>query len=141
MAYGHYNGKSIKDPEIRQMFTRESLLNSKWYQDRLLKKQSVEVELWKRNIKYLEQYQARPGYDKVVARMGIQKRLDEAKRELERVSKSEYVGSLVGTLGADPIHGGYPEEGLETSGNEKKDGKSLVGTLGADPIHAGYTEA
>lgn len=105
MAYGHYNGKSIKDPEIRSMFTRESLLKSKWYQDRLLKKQSVDINLWTRNIKYLEEFMNRPGYDKVITRLGIAKRLEDAKKELERVSKGEYVQSLVGTLGADPIHG------------------------------------
>jgi len=30
--------------------------------------------------------------------------LEHAREELERVSSPEYLGSLVGTIGADPIH-------------------------------------
>jgi hypothetical protein len=37
-------------------------------------------------------------------RLGIEERLGLAKRELERVSSQDYVKSLAGTIGADPIH-------------------------------------
>lgn len=104
MAYGHYNGKSIKDPEIRALFTRESLLGSKWYNDRLLKKQSIDIALWTRHVDYLEEFMTRPGYDVEASRLDINARLIAAKQELEKVSKESYVESLVGTIGADPIH-------------------------------------
>lgn len=107
MAYGHYNGKKMDDPEIRRMFTRETLLNSRWYKARLLKKQCRDVALWKRNIAYLEKFLSRPGYKVESERLDVNARLSDAKKELERVSSDAYVESLVGTLGADPIHDGY----------------------------------
>jgi phosphoenolpyruvate carboxykinase (diphosphate) len=107
MAYGHYNGKSIKDPEIRAMFTREALLQSNWYQARLAKKQMRDITLGQKNVAYLEEFLARPGYAKEAQRLGIAARLDEAGNQLDYVKSSKYLASLVGTLGADPIHDGY----------------------------------
>ena len=109
MAHGHYQGKSIHDPAIREMFTRESLLKSKWYQQRLLKKQSIDVKLWERHVSYLESFCNRPGYGGEVERLQINQRLELAKKELQKVKSPEYVQSLVGTLGADLIHDGYDE--------------------------------
>ena len=37
-------------------------------------------------------------------RLGIAKRLEHARAELERVGASDYPTTLVGTIGADPIH-------------------------------------
>eukprot|EP00934_Nitzschia_sp_Nitz4_P003071 Nitzschia sp. Nitz4//scaffold418_size9641//2434//6266//NITZ4_009091-RA/size9641-augustus-gene-0.1-mRNA-1//-1//CDS//3329551387//3061//frame0 len=107
MAYGHYNGKKIDDPEIRAMFTREALITSKWYKARLLKKQAREIGLWQQNVAYLETFLSRPGYDVEAQRLSVQSRLEEAKKELARVQTDEYIQSLVGTLGSDPIHDGY----------------------------------
>lgn len=107
MAHGHYNGKSIKDPEVRAMFTREALLKSNWYRARLAKKQTREVALWKSHVAYLESFMSRPGYEKEAERLEIAAKLEEAKKEVEVVSSPEYLESLVGTLGADLIHDGY----------------------------------
>ena len=46
MAHGHYQGKDARDPEIRALFTREALLASDWYKERLRVKQERDVELW-----------------------------------------------------------------------------------------------
>jgi len=107
MAYGHYNGKKINDPQIRAMFTREALINSKWYKARLVKKQTREIGFWKKNVDYLESFMRRPGYDNEAKRLNIEEKLEQAKAELKYVASDEYVQSLVGTLGADPIHDGY----------------------------------
>jgi hypothetical protein len=112
MAYGHYNGKSINDPEIRSMFTRETLIHSNWYKARLVKKQNHEIALWKRNTQYLEDFLNRAGYEDMAEKLKISERLDQAKEELAFVSSPAYLDRLVGTLGADPIHDGYDlEEG------------------------------
>lgn len=107
MAYGHYNGKKISDPEIRAMFTREALMKSKWYHARLVKKQTRDVGLWKEHVDYLEAFLNRPGYEVEAARLQVSKRLEEARKELTYVSSPQYIEKLVGTLGADPIHDGY----------------------------------
>lgn len=103
MAYGHYQGKSIHDPEIRAMFTREALLKSDWYKQRLIVKQERDVELSMRKIKALEDFMNRPGYAVEAERLGIHNRLREAQKELTHVSSEEYLKELEGTIGADPI--------------------------------------
>lgn len=103
MAYGHYENKSIQDPEIRAMFTREAMLKSDWYKQRLVTKQQRDTVLCMRNIKALEDFMGRPGYAVEAARLGVHDRLKEAQKELARVSSSSYLKWLEGTLGADPI--------------------------------------
>ena len=103
MAYGHYENKSIHDPEIRAMFTREAMVKSDWYKERLVTKQHRDTVLCMRNIKALEDFMSRPGYDVEAARLGIHTKLSEAQKELVRVSSDSYLTELEGTLGADPI--------------------------------------
>jgi hypothetical protein len=107
MAHGHYNGRSIKDPEIRAMFSRDYLIHSNWYKARLVKKQKREINLWTRHVKYLQEWVDRPGYEVEANRLSIFHRLEEAKKQLVYVGSDQYIKSLVGTLGADPIHDGY----------------------------------
>jgi hypothetical protein len=104
MAYGDYEGKDANDPEIRALFTREALLASSWYQERLVTKQQRDIALWERHARNLTEFLARSGHQEEAERLGIAERLEHARTELERVSAPEYRRSLVGTIGADPIH-------------------------------------
>ena len=103
MAYCNYEGKQLDDPEIRAMFTRNAVIKSDWYKKRLVTKQQRDIVLGMRNIKALEDFLGRPGYQVEAARLGIHQRLVDAERELARVSSDSYLDDLVGTLGADPI--------------------------------------
>src|SRR3984957_3375304 len=49
MAFGHYEGMPVSDPHLRELFARESLLESEWYKDRLRAKQSIDIALWIRH--------------------------------------------------------------------------------------------
>ncbi len=91
MAHGHYEGKGVDDPGIRAMFTREALLGSDWYKERLATKQQREVALWRRHVAALQA----AGADGVEA----------AWAELTRVGSQEYLAELSGTIGADPFQG------------------------------------
>jgi hypothetical protein len=104
MAHGHYQGRDAHDPEIRGLFTREALLASDWYAERLRVKQERDVDLWTRHVRSLSEFLARPGHRDEALRLGIEERLEHARAELERVSSDQYVESLLGTIGADPIH-------------------------------------
>jgi phosphoenolpyruvate carboxykinase (diphosphate) len=104
MAYGHYEGKDAHDPEIRALFTRESLLVSEWYRERLIIKQKRDAALWQRHVRSLSSFLARAGHRDEAERLGIAGRLAHARAELERVSSASYPDSLVGTIGADPVH-------------------------------------
>jgi hypothetical protein len=62
------------------------------------------VALWERHVGSLTEFLARAGHRDEAARLGIAKRLEHARAELERVSGADYLTSLVGTIGADPVH-------------------------------------
>jgi len=103
MAYGQFEGKDLNSPEIRALFTRENLLVSPWYKQRLDAKQKIETNLWKRHIAYLEAYLDRPSFADTVARLDLQGRLDHARRTLLAVESPAYREKLDGTLGVQPL--------------------------------------
>ncbi|MDD5405103.1 MAG: hypothetical protein PHZ14_11280 [Sulfuricella sp.] len=103
MASGSYQGKDVHHPDIRAMFTREALLASDWYRERLETKQARDVALWKRHVAYLEAFAARASHYDVAEKLDIQNRIEAAKAKLERVSSNAYLQSLRGTIGADPM--------------------------------------
>ena len=116
MAHGHFEGKGAEHPEIRALFSRDAMLRSDWYKSRLAIKQARDIALWTRHVGTLEEFLARPGHRDEALRLGIEKRLELARTELERVRSREYLQSLEGTIGADPIHAGaetfvQPEKG------------------------------
>jgi phosphoenolpyruvate carboxykinase (diphosphate) len=59
MAYGDFKGKTLADPEIRVLFTRENMLASEWYAERLARRQKEETALWRRHRNYLKSQPAR----------------------------------------------------------------------------------
>ena len=89
---------------MRALFTRDALLASEWYHERLAVKQQRDLALWERHARSLTEFLARAGHRDEAERLGIAGRLDHARAELERVSAREYLATLVGTIGADPIH-------------------------------------
>ncbi|MEY4384866.1 MAG: hypothetical protein RLY20_149, partial [Verrucomicrobiota bacterium] len=103
MRDGQFEGKGIEHPDIRNLFTREALLASDWYADRLKAKQDVDILLWKRHVNYLEGFLSKHNYSDEAARLKIADRLREAREQLNRVSLPAYVPSLVGTLGVQRI--------------------------------------
>ena len=86
------------------MFTRESLLASDWYRERLRTKQRRDIMLWNRHIAALEgccAERALPGPE-------IEARLIAARAQLLRVGAAGYLRELEGTIGADPFIGQEP---------------------------------
>jgi hypothetical protein len=104
MAHGHHEGKDAHHPEIRALFSREALLASDWYRERLTIRQKRDVALWERHVRSLTDFLSRAGHREEAERLGIARRLDHARAELERVSAAGYADTLVGTIGADPVH-------------------------------------
>jgi len=103
MANGHYQGMDAHHPEIRAMFTRDYLLKSEWYQERLMLKQQRDVNLWQRHVDYLSTRLKDNSHSTRISDMNLQQQLEKAKKKLNEVKNSEYLESLVGTLGADPL--------------------------------------
>jgi hypothetical protein len=103
MANGEYQGKDVHDPAIRALFTREALLASDWYQERLMTKQTRDISLCERHITYLETFAHRASHQDLADKLNISERLRGAKNKLEWVKSKAYLQSLSGTIGADPL--------------------------------------
>jgi hypothetical protein len=103
MASDHYQGKDAQHPEIRDMFSSESLLASDWYRERLEVKQQRDIALWQRHVKSLQAVTERSRDLDELETMGIPPRLLEAEEKLKHVQSADYLDSLVGTIGADPL--------------------------------------
>lgn len=101
MAYGDHDGLTIDDPEFRNMFTLDYLLNADWYRDRIAEKQKRDIALWERHLAYLEQVAASQETGRNCP-VDLTSRIDFARKELERVRDSEYRRWLQGTIGAEP---------------------------------------
>jgi hypothetical protein len=103
MASGNYEGKDAHHADIRALFTREALLASDWYRERLATKQQRDIALWLRHTAYLEAFANRASHQDVAEKLDIKSRLEAAKAKLEFVSRDAYLQSLRGTIGADPM--------------------------------------
>ena len=103
MAYGHYNGKEMSDPELRATFDREAIINSDWYKERLKLKQAKDLKFYEKQISYLEKFIAEPSNESIVAELNIPDQLEKAKEMHAKVGTAAYLESLVGTIGADPL--------------------------------------
>jgi len=110
MAHGQYEGMTAADPKFRAMFTREAMLHSDWYHERLRTKQRRDVDLLRRHAATLDAklQRATPAAGELLERRRF------VARELERVSAQSYLDELLGTLGADPFH--FQTDSLSTLG-------------------------
>jgi hypothetical protein len=112
MAHGQFEGKDERDPAIRAMFTRESLLASRWYQERLETQQQRDVALWTRHLASLDAAlgdTARSRGSLAGTRetrsfgADLPRRRALAAAKLKEVSAPAWLDNLQGTLGAQPF--------------------------------------
>ena len=108
MLEDHYEGKRLDSPEIRNLFTRDYLLASDWYAERLKAKQALDCRLWRNHVVYLEKFLKRESHVEEAERLGIPARLSEARRTLEEVENPAYLDYLQGSLGVEPIQAYLP---------------------------------
>ena len=103
MAYGEYEGKEISDPELRKQFDRDVVINSDWYKERLKRKQQIDIDFNKKQIAYIESFMAEKRNSDWSEDLSLEQRLEKAKKNLAQVKTAEYLESLIGTIGADPL--------------------------------------
>jgi hypothetical protein len=84
------------------LFTREQVMDSGWYAERLRARQAVATRQWRSQPGYLERFLTKPNYASEAARLGIPVRLEAGRREYARVSSEHHREELRGTLGAEP---------------------------------------
>ena len=103
MAHGDFEGKTIDDPEIRSMFSREALLESDWYKRRLNEKQQRDIEHWRGFEVRLNKFMAIKSREEWVHELKLHARLQHAQDMRQRAEAEGYPQELVGTIGADPM--------------------------------------
>ncbi|MCL2646633.1 MAG: hypothetical protein FWD61_06455 [Phycisphaerales bacterium] len=104
MTQGNYQGHDVHHPELRQLFTRESLLASDWYANRLRNVQQLDQARWQRFVHYLTDWSSHETDTRLANQLNIPSRLALAQRELTRTNNPAYLKSLEGTLGADRLN-------------------------------------
>ncbi len=102
MAKGTYEGKTLRSPEVRKLFSREEVLKSDWYRRRLVRQQEKDGVLWERHRDYLKEFLSRESNKETSARLGLARRLTLAEKNLRDAKRAPYLNSLSGTIGVDP---------------------------------------
>ena len=104
MAHGHYEGKDAHDPEFRALFTREALLASDWYPERLRAKLTTDRNLRLRQIVSLRRFLAKEQYHQEASRLGLPAKLAELEDEIASLENQPEAAlwRLQGTIGCDP---------------------------------------
>ncbi|MCJ8332078.1 MAG: hypothetical protein HRT89_12345, partial [Lentisphaeria bacterium] len=104
MAHGDYEGKSIDDPKIRQLFERESVINSDWYKERLSIFQTRYENLWKRHLDYLQQFKGKAHLKDIADQIDIDTKINYVQDCLKDIQTDTFKNNLIGTFGADPLY-------------------------------------
>ncbi len=104
MVHGQWEGMDENHPDFRAMFTRQALLESQWYADRLRAQQGRDIALWQRHVASLEAFRKANG--PAAAGFPVGERLAQARARLLKVTARGYDRELLGTLGADPAPNG-----------------------------------
>ncbi len=92
-------GWTLDTPQLRAMFTRESVLSSQWYAARLTAKRDADLRRLDRAIADLDTFGAVESNGATVERLGLTERLTRARADRERTASTEHLASLRGTLG------------------------------------------
>lgn len=75
MAHGEFEGMTLHSPQLREMFTRESVLKAQWYTERLESAAQAERELLTRSIEQIAGFLAEPGNAEAASRLGLVEKL------------------------------------------------------------------
>jgi len=96
-------GWTLDSPEFRELFTRESVLSSSWYAQRLDARQASALARAEIGLAAIERFVSTPGNEEPSARLGMTSRVEAARQEARRIASAEYRANLVGTVGNTPL--------------------------------------
>jgi hypothetical protein len=103
MAEGSYMGKKLDDPELRKLFSRDYVLASDWYADRLDRYVAYAADHLEKGVAALEGFLADPEGRESKELARARHDLEQARAKLELVRSKAYREGLVGTIGKDPL--------------------------------------
>ncbi|TNJ27759.1 hypothetical protein GMRT_10109 [Giardia muris] len=99
--YGEYNGLNLHSPEFRKMFTRDYVIESEWYRERLVAKQAQDVKMIEANIRYIHEFAKNEATAAEARRRGLcaDRIMIDAVARRDYLVSDEYLDALEGTLG------------------------------------------
>jgi len=103
MAHGDYEGEGLDSPNIRALFTRDAMMQSNWYKERLQNQQQHDIKMWSSHVDYLQFFFKQKAHHRMVDDLDLETRIIKAKEHLLKVSSPDYLTDLEGTLGRQPI--------------------------------------
>ncbi len=104
MAEGSWEGKTAEDPEVRNLFEREYVIESDWYKARLEAFRAQREQQVLNGMSYMEEFLKSERHKDEAMRLGIPTKLQQGKEKLKEVRSPEYIERLVGTIGLDPLY-------------------------------------
>lgn len=96
-------GWTLKSPEFRALFTRESVLASDWYAERLDAKQAAATARAEAGLAAIELFVSTPGNEEPSARLDMPSRVAAAQAEVQRFDSPVFRERLIGTVGGTPL--------------------------------------
>lgn len=102
MAHGNWEGKDSHDPGFRALFTREAMLGSDWYAERLEAKAKADRQLWEKHVADLSTFLGRSSRLRAVELADVDERLKQAREQLASLQSGDAVNLYQGTIGLDP---------------------------------------
>ena len=101
MSHGQYEGKTLSDQSIRDLFDSKKILEQSWYKERLLMKQEKDVAYLSKQSAYIKEYLSKESHRIEADRLQLNERLTDIQDKLEITKGSDYLKSLEGTIGRD----------------------------------------
>ena len=102
MAEGSHEGRDVHHPEVRAMFTKEAMINSQWYRERLVARQQVDRIQTSRQIDHLQRRRKQVDQLSSDDVNDLEALIASLKEKLASIDSQEYLESLGNTLGTDP---------------------------------------
>ena len=96
-------GWDLGTPDFRALFTRDSVLASAWYAERLDAKQAAAASRAEAGLNALRTFIQTPGNEEPSQRLDVPTRIEAAEAEYARFSSPEYRSVIVGTVGRQPL--------------------------------------
>lgn len=100
MAEGNYKGKTLQNPAIRKLFSPDSVLASKWYQERLKEKQRIDTKFFQKQLKYIDEFMQQKHNQNNMDEMNLKERRAFVAKQLKYLKTKTYLKNLQGTIGA-----------------------------------------
>lgn len=99
MLHGQWEGRGLDDPELRAQFTREHLLGSAWYAERLKSQAAHDEHLAATLAGNLERFATHATGHDVARELELEARLATARRCAAEVRSPAHLEALKGTIG------------------------------------------